>query len=240
MIKYKSHIKTLLFLLLLVGLFGFAQYRNSIRKVTDVKIEFEQGDNLFITSEMVNKLLTQSSKKVLNQSKESIILKDLEQDVLKNEMIEDADVFLTVDGVLKAKIIQRKPLARIQINNESYYLDRQGKKMPLSKIHSARVPIVTGVRSDKDLKHVFDFCTTVLRDDFMKKLIIGMHINAENEFELKTRLGNQIIVFGDLKEKKRKINKLKAFYQNALRDKSLGKYKKINLIYSNQVVCTKI
>jgi cell division protein FtsQ len=223
---------------LIAGLFGFANYRNSVRKITDIQVEFEQGDNLFITSQMVNKLLTQSYAKLKNQPKESIILRDLEHGVSQNKMIENAEVYVTVDGVLKVKVIQRKPIARILVNDKAYYLDRQGEKMPLSANYSARVPIVTGVLSDLDLNEVYKFCNQVLKDDFMHKLIVGLHIK-KNEFELKTRMGNQIVVFGDLKKRKFKIKKLKAFYQKAVKDNSLKKYKRINLKYNNQVVCTK-
>lgn len=238
MIRYKIYIKAILFIVLIAGLFGFANYRNSARKIADIQVEFEEGDNLFITSQMVNKLLTQSSVKLKNKPKESIILRDLEYDISKNKMIENAEVYTTVGGVLKIKVIQRKPITRIRVNNKAYYLDRQGKKMPLSDNYSARVPITTGVLSDTDLNQVYKFCNQVLNDDFMQKLVVGIHI-SKNEFELKTRMGNQVILFGDLNKVNSKIKKLKVFYQKAIKDNSFKKYSKINLKYNNQVVCTK-
>ncbi|MCF6351058.1 MAG: cell division protein FtsQ [Flavobacteriaceae bacterium] len=238
MIKYKTHIKTLFFTLLITSLFVFVNHRNSVRKIKDIQIEFEQGDNLFITSEMVNKLLTQSTNNLKNKAKESINLKDLEQNILTSKMIENVEVYLTVDAVLKTRVLQRKPIARVQANNGSYYLDSKGKKMPLSINHSARVPIVTGVKSANDLKLVFKMCNTVLKEAFMHKQIIGLKI-SNNEFELKTRMGNQVILFGDLTKTNFKIKKLKAFYQKVIADKTLKNYKKINLKYNDQVVCTK-
>ena len=240
MIKYKIYIKAIFFILLIAGLFGFANYRNSARKITDIQVEFEQGDNLFLSSQMVNKLLTQSLGNLKNKTKENILLKVLEQGVEENKMVEKAEVYLTVDGVLKTKVLQRKPIARVQVNGNSYYLDRQGKKMPLSKNYSARVPIVTGVKSDADLNLVYQFINKVLDDEFMKKQIISIRINSKSEFVLKTRMGNQVIEFGKLEKIAIKIKKLKAFYQKVVKDKSLSKYSKINLEYSKQVVCTKI
>ncbi len=240
MIKYKIYIKALFFILIILGLFGFANYKNAKRKITDIQVEFEQGDNLFLSSQMVNKLLTQSLGNVKNKSKENIFLKVLESGIEKNEMIEKAEVYLTIDGVLKTKVLQRKPIARVQVNNTSYYLDRLGKKMPLSENYSARVPIVTGVKSAEDLKMIYQFIQKVLKDTFMQKQIVGIHITSDKRFVLNTRMGNQIIAFGKLENVNKKINKLKAFYQKAKNDASLKKYSKINLEYSKQVVCTKI
>lgn len=238
MIKYKFYIKAVFFILCIVGLYGFANYRNATRKIIDVEIEFEQGDNLYITTEMVNKLLIQSLGNVKNTTKEKLLLRVVEQSVEKNVMIENAEVFVTVDGVLKTKILQRKPIARIKENTNSYYLDRQGKKMPLSANYSARVPIVTGVKEKVDLEEVYQFVTRVLKNTFMQKQIIAIHINTEKEFLLKTRMGNQIIEFGKLKNEESKIKKLEAFYQKVVQDKKLNKYSKINLKYNKQVVCT--
>ncbi len=239
MIKYKTHIKTIIFILLILGLFGFVNHRNSNRIITDIQVEFEQGDNLFITDETVNNLLIQSFGNLKNKSKENIFLKVIEEKVTENKMVENAEVYLSIDGTLKTKITQRKPIARIQVNESAYYLDSKGKKMPLSKNYSARVPIVIGVQSDLDLKLVYKFCNTVLKDAFMEKQIIGIQVK-KNELELKTRLGNQVILFGNLSKSELKIKKLKAFYQKVIADKTLKKYSKINLKFKDQVVAVKI
>ncbi len=238
MIKYKIYIKAFIFILCIAGLFSFANHRNATRKIKKIEIEFEQGDNLYITTEAVNKMLIQSSGNIRNQTKENLFLRVLEQRVTDNEMIENAEVYVTIDGVLKTRVLQRKPIARIAVNGASYYLDRQGKKMPLSKNYSARVPIVNGVTSDEDLELVYEFIKKVLVNDFMKKQIIGITINSKQEFTLKTRMGNQLIEFGKLERVNAKIKKLIAFYQKVIKDKTLKKYSKINLEYNKQVVCT--
>jgi len=237
--KYKVYIKAVLFILMVIGLFGFANNRNNSRKIKDVQTTFINGDNLFISSETVDKLLTQISGNIKNKSKENIALAVIENGIEKNEMIENAEVYLTVDGILKTKVLQRKPIARILVNGSSYYLDDKGKKMPLSKNYSARVPIVTGVQSDVELKQIHQFIKEVLSDEFMEKQIIGIRINSDKEFVLKTRMGNQIIEFGKLEEVSVKIKKLEAFYQKVVKDNSLKKYSKISLKYSKQVVCKK-
>ncbi|MEE9349889.1 MAG: hypothetical protein V3U80_07575 [Flavobacteriaceae bacterium] len=240
MIKYKAYIKALFFILIILGLVGFANYRNAHKKVNALNIEFKESENLYISTEKVHKIIADNVGNILNKQQNNIPLRTIEEKIEENKMIENAEVFLTLDGTLNTTIEQRKPIARVLVNNNSYYIDDKGKKMPLSKLYSARVPIVKGVMSADDLKQVYEFVTKVLQDDFMKKQVVGIQINSDKEFVLKTRLGNQILAFGNLKNYDIKINKLKAFYQKALKDKSLKKYSKINLKFSKQVVCTKI
>ena len=239
MIRYKTYIKALLFILLIAGLYGFANHRNAVRKIVAIDVSFEEGDNLFITRNEVDKLLIQSLGNVKNKTKESLFLKVLEEHIEENSMVEKAEVFVTVDGVLRASVLQKKPIARVVVNNTSYYLDRNGEKMKLSKNYSARVPIVRGVLGDDDLESVYQFIQKVLKDDFMEKQVIGIQVKPKGNFDLKTRMGNQLIEFGTLENIAAKIKKLKAFYQKMTKDNSLDKYRKINLEYSQQIVCTK-
>jgi len=239
LIKYKIYIKALLFILLIAGLYGFANHRNAVRKIVAIDVNFEEGDNLFITRNEVDKLLIQSLGNVKNKTKESLFLKVLEQNIEENSMVENAEVFVTVDGVLKANVLQKKPIARVVVNGSSYYLDRNGEKMQLSKNYSARVPIVRGVLGDDDLENVYQFIQKVLKDDFMKKQVIGIQVKPKGNFDLKTRMGNQLIEFGTIESIEAKIKKLKAFYQKMEKDNSIDKYRKINIEFSKQIVCTK-
>lgn len=238
MLKYKVYIKAFIFILMIIGLFSFTYNRNLKRKIKNIAINFEQGDNLFVTRKTVNKLLTQNLKLPQNVAKEKLNLKVLEQGILKNQMIENVDVYVDVNGDLSVLVKQRNPILRIKSFDGNYYLDDKGKKMPLSTNFSARVPIVTGVDNQKDSDLVYRFYKQVMKDDFMKKQIVAITVN-EGEFFLKTRIGNHLIEFGKLQNVKNKIKKLKVFYQKVLADHSYDQYKKVNVKYNKQVVCTK-
>lgn len=225
---------------MLIGLFGFANHRNAKRKIETYEVSFDKGgDGIFITKNEVDVLLKNSLGNIQNKAIEDVKLKHLEDRIEANPMVEKAEVSLTIDGVLKTEIVEKKPIARIVANATSYYLDRQGRRMQLSKNHSARVPIVTGIYGNDDLTKVYQFINDVLKDDFMKKQVIGISLLKNDFFNLKTRMGNQIIEFGRLDNIDNKIRKLKAFYQKMEKDKSLDKYRILNLEYRKQVVCVK-
>ena len=240
--KYSLHIKYLLLLMMIIFLFGFATHRSVNKKVEDVDVVFENGNNLFISYDTVNKLLIQKFGPNQNQTKENINLNNLEELVESNEMIENAEVFLTIKGELGVIIRQRTPVLRVANSGGSYYYDSQGKKMPLSYNYSARVPLTSSELNINNCDDIICLSNRIISDDFLQKQIIGINQiegKGSNQFELRTRLGNQIVIFGDMNRMDEKIKNLKIFYQKAIEDKTLETYRTINLKYNNQVVCAK-
>ena len=234
-----DYIKGFLLLFLVVFLYSFSSQKNSIKKVQDIVVEFEEGDNLFMNHQMVNKLLIQNSTTIKNQAKSVIDLHKLETNVLLHPMVEEAAVFLTINGVLKTKIKQRTPIARVVAEKGSYYIDKQSKKMPLSTNHSARVLLVSGDIVEQDVHEIHDLVTAILKDEFLKKQIIGIQKMKNQEYVLITRIGDQEIFIGKAKNLKQKFKNLNSFYSKAMTDKTIDSYSAINLKYNNQVVCTK-
>ena len=229
--------------LLLVGLLGFlysfSLKRNMSRIVKKVEVEFLAGDNNFLTHSMVNKLLIQSDTSVKNQAKSVIDLYKLEKTVSKNSYVENAAVFLTIDGTLKSIVKQRVPIARITTAKGSYYIDKQGIKIPLSNSYSARVMLVSGVETDKNVDEILPLLSYILEDDFLQKEVVGIKKFADSEYQFSVRSGNYKIDFGKLTKIDLKFKKLKAFYNKTFKDQTIQNYKMINVKYHNQVVCTK-
>jgi cell division protein FtsQ len=187
-------------------------------------------------------LLIQNLEAYKNQSKENINLNNLEEFLQRNQMIENAEIFLTLSGDLGAIITQRTPVLRVANESETYYYDKLGAKMPLSDNYSARVPITTDAISGQGNTDIITLSNTIRNDDFLQKQIIGIKLvegEKKDQFELKTRVGDQKIIFGDLSRIEEKIAKLKVFYQKIMLDSTITDYKTINLKFYNQIVCEK-
>lgn len=239
----KKRILTYSSLLILIGfltfLYGFSSSRNSNKKVEKIKVEFKAGDNGFLTHEAVNKLLIQNGKSVKNLSKSSVNLHDLEREVLANPYVEDATVFLTLDGTLQSNIKQREPIARMLSGKNGYYIDKYGVSFPLSTNFTARVPLVLGVETSDEIKKITELVTFINNDNFLKKEVVGIQKNTKNDYLLTVRSGNYKIDLGEVQNLDVKFKKLKAFYNKTLVDGSIKAYEKITIKYRNQVVCTK-
>jgi len=232
-------IKVLMLAVIVIGLYAFTGRKNKQRKVITTKVEFLGEQNMYITHGMVNKLLIQNYGSLTNVPKEDIVLNKVEQAIAAHEMIKSAQVYLTVNGELTSKIVQRKPIGRVE-GVTKFYLDDDGKHMPLSKHYAARVPIITGEITDEGLADVYDILNYINSDHFFKKNVIGIHIARTNEYELKFRMEDFVVNLGDAEGLEKKFNNFKAFYIKAHKDKNLNKYSLVSLAYNNQVVCTKI
>ncbi len=233
-----NYIKMFLLLVLVVFLFAFASGRNNVRKISNPIVEFKGDNNLFITQEAVSKLLIQNQQEAKNTSKETLDLNDLEAALNSNPMIKSADVYVSVNGMLKAEVEQKKPIARVH-SEASYYIDEQGGYMPLSSNYSARVPLVTGAVDKNNLSDVFKVAQKIQKDAFLKTHVIEVYQDESKGIFLKLRQYRFTVQLGNLNNLDKKINNLKAFYKKALKDKKLNAYSNVNLKFDSQVVCTK-
>lgn len=220
------------------GLLAFSSVRNSDRNLENLHVKFVGEDNLFIQQETVSKLLIQNYATVTNVPKDIIDLNGLESALNSNPMIKDAQVYLSVDGVLTAEVRQKTPVARVQ-TNAAYYIDDEGSFMPLSKNYTARVPLITGAIEKNNLNEAYVLAKKIESDAFLKAHVVEIHQKENNTFNLKFRDYNFVVQLGTLSVLDKKINNLKAFYQKALKDKSLSRYSVVNLAYDSQVICTK-
>ena len=226
-------------ILSITGLYAFSNRRNADRPIKDLEIVFEGENNLYLSRDMVNKLLIQKYGSILNEDKEKVVLNTVEKVIETHAMVKKAHVYLTIDDKLTSKISQRQPIGRVK-GNTTFYLDEDGKSMPLSELHSARVPIITGKITGKSLDDVFEILKYINQDNFFRKNVIGIHIESEERYQLKFRVEDFIVDLGDVEDLERKFKNFKAFYAKALKDKSLKDYAVVSLEFDNQVVCTKI
>lgn len=234
-----NYIKGLFLVSLVVFLVAFSNKRNEHKKVHETAIKFGKGSNLFMDYQMVNKLLIQNGERVQNKEKSVIDLHKLEATIQAHPMVEKATVFITIDGVLNAIVKQRTPIARVVTESKNYYIDSQAKKMPLSSKYSSRVVLVSGAISEKDNEDIFKLASKIENNDFLNKEIIGIQKIEKNEYNLNTRIGNQIVKLGNLDSLDLKFKKLEVFYLKAMSDSTINNYTTINLKYSNQIVCEK-
>ncbi len=229
--------KILVLISLGVFLYSFSKHRNELRKLSKIEIEFVDENGPFITLNTVNKLLIQNNDSVTSIGKETLDLNKMESRLLENPMIKNAEVFITIDGMLGVLIEQRKPIARIT-GSTSYYLDDQGKKMPLSEVYSARVPIITGSLKS-NLTEVTQLLLKINEDEFMRKYVIGLQLKNDGTINMKLRKQDFILLFGKPNNIEKKFQKFKAFYKKTKQNNTISNYSSVNLEFENQVVATK-
>ena len=237
MVKYINNIKVIIVLAVVSIFFAFSSSQNNAKPISEVEVSFIGENNLFISKTKVDKLLIQNNDYIKCVSKDNLDLKALENKLSSHDMIENSEVYISINGILKIDIKQRNPYARV-ISDSSFYIDNNGTKMPLSDNYSARVLLVHGLNDESKIDYVFKLIKTIRDDEFLNSNVTDILI-SKSDISLRVRNCNFEVLVGDLNNLETKIKNFKAFYQKAYRDKILNNYKKVNLQFNNQIVCTK-
>ncbi|MFM1754770.1 MAG: hypothetical protein RLZZ236_1709 [Bacteroidota bacterium] len=232
-------IRLLLMFGLVIFLFSFTSNRNENRKLTKTKVVFVGENPSFLKQETVNKLLIENNADASAIRKDKLDLNKLENAVSSNQMVEKSEVFVTIDGVLKAVVKQKTPIARVFDGKRSFYIDYKGNTMPLSANFTARVPLVLGVIRKQNSEALAELFRKIYDDEFLKKNIIAIQIVRNGSLIMLNRNFDYQIDFGGAKNIDAKFKNYKAFFQKAVVDSTLYKYKKIDLRFTQQVICTK-
>ena len=234
-----QNIRLVVMLFVLIFLYSFTQSRSQNKKIAKIQVDFQGNNKMFLTNEMVNNLLIQNLGGTSSIQKDKVDLKQLESALKKQSFIENAEVFISEDGMLITKVLQKSPVARVVNNNRVLYVDKNGSIFQLSDNFSSRVPIVQGNIEGEFKKGFIATFKTIEKDDFLRKHIIAITIQKNGSMNMLTRAHDYDINFGKPILIDKKFKNYKAFYQFASKDSIIEKYKSINLIFTQQVVCSK-
>lgn len=234
-----ANIRLILMFSLVIFLFSFTSHRNNERRLTKSVVVFVGENAPYVNQETVNKLLIENNSNAKSIGKDKLDLNRLEKRLNSHEMIEKSDVFVSIAGVLKAVVKQKTPIARVFDGDHSFYIDYKGNMMPLSANFTARVPLVLGEINKKNSAKLAELFRIIHNDEFLKKNIIGVQIMPNGSLKMLNRNYNYQIDFGGTVRMNAKLNNYKVFFQKAVLDSSLNKYKSIDLRFAQQVVCTK-
>jgi len=233
------NIRLVLMFAVVIFLYSFASHRNALTKIKKTEVVFVGENTLFLKEETVNKLLIEKNTDLKTLNKVDLDLNKLEKSINKQEMIQKADVFVSVDGVLKAVVKQKTPIGRVFDEAGSFYIDYEGNSMPLSDNYTARVPLLSGEIAVVKKEKLSEVLRMIDKDEFLKKNIIGVQVLPNGSLVMANRNYDFQIDFGRTINIERKFKNYKAFFQKAVLDSTLNKYTRINLKFTKQVVCIK-
>jgi cell division protein FtsQ len=248
----------------IVLLMSFAGKEHSKRICTKPNIVIEQKDaQQFLKEEDILKLLADHNKMPEGKEMSTIDIPSLEKLILTHPAVESAEVYMTIGGEVNIHIKQRRVIARIMnLANESYYIDDRGMLMPWSEEYTAPVILVNGffadsygamynqsldkvnadtaIKTSTVLDDIWQVTKRIDADTFLHAQMIQLYVSPDKGLELIPRIGNHVIVLGDISDLDEKFKKLMIFYHDGLeRTGNWNDYSYIDLQYKNQIVCTK-
>jgi cell division protein FtsQ len=207
-------------------------------------------------------IIGNGNHKMIGKPYARICLEDLENRLKNNSYVADVNVHSRIPGNLYIDIVQRTPLARI-VNQEyeHFYISTDGHLMPLHPGVILPTILATGMFPDSldhgvslrkiqaipaeelgqvsALETVYNLALFIQDHEFLRAQTEQIYINEKKEAEMIPKVGNHLILFGDLRNMEGKFSKLIAFYREGVRYSGWDIYQTVNLKYKNQIVCTK-
>lgn len=231
---------------------AFTEIRQQRVLCKKIEININRDDeNYFINKNDILKIIYSTGDSLVGTPIQRIPVSLLERLLKMNKFINDADVFIDIKGKLQVNVKQRKPMLRIMNSNyESFYIDENGGKMPLSTLYSANVLVANGnifeSYNGKDdsiktptLRSLFYLSNVLRSDKFWNAQVEQIYIEQNQDIILIPRIGDHKIVFGDTSNANEKLENLLVFYQKALPKVGWETYHTINVKFKGQVVCSR-
>jgi len=243
MIK-KILLLTVLLLIIAYLIIAITAFNNKSDDQTCKNIELIIKDSVnagFITENEIASLLKEEGVYPVGRKMDRIQTRKLEKTLAEHPLIERAECYKTPGGKICMEVSQRLPILRIMNNKgESFYLDNQGKIIPPEASCTAHLAIVTGYAEKSfTMRNLYKFGVFLQNDKFWNAQIEQINITPTREIELIPRVGDHIVFLGKIDNFEEKLERLKIFYEKALNKVGWNKYERINLEFSNQIICTK-
>ena len=172
-----------------------------------------------------------------------------------NPWVESSAAHIGLDGTLNVSIAEHLPALRVfGYNGQSAYITSDGLLLPPRQNHTPHLLIASGnfsfedgqarqlcdtVASDLNLIGAKKLNEAIGRNGFVKSCIGQVFCNSGNEFEIVANGIDARIIVGDTTILDDKLRRLETFMKHKMGSNEIKEYKKINLKFKNQIVCTK-
>lgn len=195
----------------------------------------------FITKKEVTAMLQKQKLSPIGQELDQVCTENLEEVLRKHSLIDEVECYKTPSGKVCIEVSQRIPILRIMNNKgENYYIDNKGIAMPSDSKCVVHLAVVTGdVEKSFATRDLYKFALFLQQNSFWNAQIEQIHVLKNKTIELVPRVGDHIIYMGKLNNYEQKLARVKTFYEKGLNQVGWNKYSRINVEFSNQVICTK-
>ena len=227
----KIFISLIISFLLFILVFKFqTQYNQQLNQKIKISAETLYTDQ--------NKILDDVKQIVLSGNHYEI--SSLENELEKMSHIESAEIYFSVNGDVSLSYYEFKPLVRVfNSENQSYYLDHNCKRIPLSEKYTADLILFTGFTENIEDHLMLNLAKKIISNKFLSNQVSEVFINESSEAFFIPVIGNHKIKLGSFNNLEVKIKKMMTFYDKIIPKHGWEKYSEINLEYQNQIICLK-
>lgn len=220
----------------LIGAAVWFSTRHSQEGCSAIEWQIQDTDERqYVTEEGLTMLINHTNLSPEGKPAEQVMTQAIETCVNNHPMVRDAQCFITNRGQVIVRLTQRIPLFGVKASGESYYIDTDRLRMPLSPRITDTVIWVTGNVDEKMAQtQLADIVLWLNKKAYWENRIATVEVKANHEIVLKDKSGLDIIV-GHGQGFESKMNKLRVFEEQMAK---VGgkKYKTLDIRYKDQVI----
>lgn len=240
---------------LVLAVIAFNNPKEVITKCTKVDISITDENTYgFLNAKEIKSILEKKGLYPLEKELSKISPRVIEETLVKSPFVSTAQCCKTTDGHVLISVTQRSPLVRIKsIRNEDYYLDENGGVMPNSQYVSDLIIVTGNVTKPFAQRYITILASVIMDNPLWRNQIVQINVQPDHGIELIPRVGDHIVFLGYLPESQskqqrktevadyvsNKLNRLEKFYVHGLDSVGWNKYERIDLQFSNQIICKK-
>lgn len=245
--KKLNILTAVILLFLFVFCVSFAETYSRQETCKGIKINIiHDNSNAFVTENDVLEIINGvKDGPMVNRKIHAIGFFKAEDAINNNQFVENAEVYPDLNGWVYIDLYQRIPVLRVMSNNyKTYYIDRNGKRMPISYKYTTKTLVASGfIENSNPLlgvdKQLYDMALFINKDVFLSALIGQIYVKKDTEMLLVPKIGDFMIDFGNASDLENKFMKLKVFYKKILPFEGWNKYNNVILKYKNQIIVNK-
>ncbi len=165
----------------------------------------------------------------------------IEQYVSQIDLLEDVECYYENNGDTHLFVSQRRPVMRVyDAENKTYYVDVEGESVAVDAMYLVQVPLVSGYLDDKIVaKDLIPIVQYISGHTFWSNQVSQIYVTEQQEILLYPRVGEHVILLGDISNYAQKLNSVLALYNQVMPRMGWVEYDTISVKYKDQVVCTR-
>lgn len=225
---------------LTVGIF-WAREKSRGELCTSVDVEVVNADSTsFVTPQGVLTDLKGQGIKLVGKHMGDINASDIEEALKVSPYLENADIVKCQDGKVLIRVSQLVPVVRIFDGEDSYYMNRAGKRMAATTYYHCDVPVVQGHFTRKyPATRLLPLIDYVENDSLLRSLVTMYQVRDTNNIIIVPELSGHVVNIGNADGFENKFAKLKQFYTQVMPKRGWNTYDTISVKWNHQIVATR-
>ena len=233
-------ILTVLAVALTVGIL-WAREKSRGELCTGVDVEVVNADSTsFVTPQGVLTDLKGQGIKLVGKHMGDINASDIEEALKESPYLENADIVKCQNGKVLIRVSQLVPVLRVFDGEDSYYMNRAGKRMAATTYYHCDVPVVQGHFTRKyPATRLLPLIDYVEKDSLLRSLVTMYQVRDTNNIIIVPELSGHVVNIGNADGFENKFAKLKQFYTQVLPKRGWNTYDTISVKWNHQIVATR-